>query len=337
MSKNSIIRIYVVLTVFIVGLVLGWILKPGNQKAVTNNTNNTNLIHETRLQEGYKFINPLLECDAYTPGSTPVNSLRISVENYVKQRISENKVTHVSVYYRDLNNGPWFGVNEDALFSPASLLKVPLMIAYFKLAETDPKILDQKIKNTVTDPETRYKDIVFKPKQQIEIGTEYSVNELIKHMIVFSDNVAAELLFNSIDKEKQAKIYTDLDVNVSKINDDPTGDIVSIKDYATFFRILYNASYLNGTFSEKALELLSQSTFTEGIVSGVPNDVAVSHKFGERYHIETSEKQLHDCGIVYAKGHPYLICIMTKGGDYLLLSQTISEISKMIYSFISSQ
>jgi hypothetical protein len=42
-------------------------------------------------------------------------------------------------------------------------------------------------------------------------------------------------------------------------------DFLSVKDMATFFRILYNASYLGRENSEYALKLLSQVDFNNGL------------------------------------------------------------------------
>src|SRR3989344_8914841 len=52
----------------------------------------------------------------------------------------EGLVDEASVYFRDLQNGPYFGINADINYIPASLLKVPIMITYFRLAEDDPDL-----------------------------------------------------------------------------------------------------------------------------------------------------------------------------------------------------
>ncbi len=45
------------------------------------------------------------------------------VNELVEGMLSAGRASHISVYFRDLNNGPWFGINEKEEFSPASLLK----------------------------------------------------------------------------------------------------------------------------------------------------------------------------------------------------------------------
>ena len=109
---------------------------------------------------------------------------------------------------------------------------------------------------------------------------------------------------------------------------------MSVKTYAYFFRILYNATYLGHTYSEKALELLNNREFPDGIVAGVPENIPVAHKFGERT-VESPEgivttEELHDCGIVYYPSKPYILCVMTKGTDIASLKEIIKTISKTV-------
>lgn len=95
----------------------------------------------------HPLINPLLSCgDFQVTSPASVKKLEASVGNYLASQVDTGKIIRASVYYRDLNNGPSFGINQNDQFSPGSLLKVPLLIAYYKAAETDPTLLTSKIK-----------------------------------------------------------------------------------------------------------------------------------------------------------------------------------------------
>lgn len=110
-------------------------------------------------------------------------------------------------------------------------------------------------------------------------------------------------------------------------------NFISPKQFALFFRILRNSTYLDLDTSEKALEILSKSDYKDGLVAGVPSDITVSHKFGEHASKDSSGNkiyQLHDCGIIYGS-YNYLLCIMTMGKDYDNLKNDIMSISKFIY------
>ncbi len=289
---------------------------------------------QVRQKGTYRFINPLLECDIQ---GFEFNRKYIPFEDEVKHEISRlNEGSYngneFAVYFRDLNNGPWFGINEEEAFTPASLMKVPLMIAYFKQAERDPGILDEKIKLESADS-SYYQNI--DSGLDLIVGTEYSVRELIDFMIINSDNGAMLTLLNYIDPAQLEKVYTDLGITVPNIR--TPEDYMSVKEYASFFRIMYNAAYLDEEHSEKALDLLSRSQFHAGLVAGVPAGIKVSHKFGERKNIYIGQQtdQLHECGIIYYPERPYLLCVMTRGSDLNVLANFIKDISSLIYRQIN--
>ena len=250
-------------------------------------------------QSGYTFINPLLECEM---DDSDISNKYIPFENEAKEHIQDyisknTKLKDVSVYFRSLNNGPWFGINEQQEFSPASLLKVPLAMAYYKKSESDPGLLEKKVLFSDGGLQETYQNL--KPSRILQQGNEYTINELIEAMLVYSDNNAMKLLMSNMNPADIDKVYTDLGVDSPNVK--KPENFMSVKQYASFFRILYNASYLEKDDSEKILKLLSEVEYKSGIVAGVPEGVKVSHKFGER-EFATSDgyvKQLHDCGIIY--------------------------------------
>ena len=162
----------------------------------------------------------------------------------------------------------------------------------------------------------------------------YTIDELIRAMIVYSDNNATRLLHDNINPALLLRVYNDLGVSISDA--ESTDDFMTAGQYTYFFRVLYNATYLNRALSEKALELLSESDFVQGIEAGVPATTIVTHKFGERSIADThgaiSARELHDCGVVYYPLHPYLLCVMTRGSDFEKLAGVIQDISHLVWT-----
>ncbi len=280
-------------------------------------------------QGGYRFINPLLECENAEELGTSLVSVKKIIGDVVTSHLNAGDATIASVYFRDLNNGPWFGINISAPFSPASLLKLPLLMSYLQQGETDSTFFQ--------------KEVIFKTDQDYDAnrtiaegppliqGKKYTIEELLSYMIEYSSNNAAYFLFNYLPKGQIDQVYKDLDLPV--LSGTVDSYTMTVKDYASFLRILYNASYLSRQSSEKALELLSKSTYVDGLVAGVPKNVMVAHKFGERVFGDNNEKrELHDCGVIYYPAHPYLLCVMTQGSDTTKLTKTIADISSHIYS-----
>ncbi len=290
-------------------------------------------VREARLA-GYNFTNPLLECEPAK--DSPVRELlpfQYKIAALIEDKKKANWVTHVSVYFREMNNGLSFGIYGQEKFTPASLVKVPLMIAYLKWAETNPGLLSQKIVFNMADataPQT------YKPAMVLQQGKSYTLDELLYRAIVYSDNNAYFLLYASVDPNILHSVYTDLGLEVPQVRN--RDDYMTVAEYASFFRILYNASYLNKGLSEKALQYLSEVDFKQGLVAGVPPGTVVAHKFGEKLTGSTGEiKQLHDCGIVYYPAHPYLLCIMTRGTSFEYLDDSIREISSLVYREVDAQ
>ncbi|MFA5136803.1 MAG: serine hydrolase [Patescibacteria group bacterium] len=316
---KKILGILLIPTLFFLGFLVGKNTAPHEDSRV-----------EIR-EKGYKYISPLLD---YEVGSSVLQgdiiSLKQKIEDYIEDQYEQADVTHISVYFRDLYNGPVFGINEKEAFTPASLLKVPILIAVFKSAEKDPGILLKKI------PNIRIEDGVLQnitPANSLTEGAEYTISDLARYMIVYSNNQAKNLLITHTPNDDLDRVYKDFGMNIPGVVS--INDFMTVKNYAAFFRILFNASYLNKSMSEQALELLSQTQYNKGIVVGVPQSIIVSHKFGERE--ENGIKQLHDCGIVYFPNKPYLVCIMTRGDDWDRLAGVIATISRMVYEGVGQK
>lgn len=318
------------LFIFFIGVSLGFILFSYLQLLRDQVDSDKPAIYSTH-REG-NLTSPILDCELYDKNS--FSSLK-PLENRISQEINESKrnpvIREVAYYYREMKNGGWVGIDEKMDFAPASLLKVPLMMAIYKKAEKEPDVLNREMEYikdaTITMGLTQ--NIV--PSIKLEKGKKYAVNEILHSMIVFSDNDAQQMIMDVLSAKEFDETYIDLGLEIPGIRQ--VEDTMSVRDYATFFRILYNASYLTREYSESALRLLAKTEF-DGLTAHLPPGTIVAHKFGERgYPDDTGRelKQLHDCGIVYHPYRPYLICVMTRGFDFQEQKKVIQTISGLTF------
>lgn len=288
---------------------------------------------EMRLGDKKGFTNPLLECEV---ARDTIASRKLdftpALNTFVEDIKEKQNISEMSVYYRDLNNGPVININGGEDYAPASLLKIPIMISYLKWSEDKPSVLDEQIK--YEKPIDVGYTQQFAPSVPLVLGQTYTARQLLENMIKYSDNQALVLLYQRLPKSYQQDLYTLVGVNPNIVAD--ASATLTIRQYSIFFRILFNASFLSRTNSEYALSLLSQSSFNRGVRSGVPEDILISHKFGER---KTGDdlQQFHDCGIVYYPNHPYLLCVMTRGTETGPLIDTIAKTSDFVYKKIDGQ
>lgn len=319
--KEFLIYTLILLIGVLFGLILGYLVTKSEKEELR--------IPDLRLDSSYKFINPLLDCGYELDTAQTYSKTKRDIEDYIDNAKEQGMISDSSVYYRDLNNGPWFGINEKEPYVQASLVKLPLMITYFKLSEVEPDILTTKIKIENLDA---YEDQNIKPSDMLEEGKEYTIETLINQMMIKSDNVAFDALLDYANINDYLDTYSILELN-DEI-DNGGEQYLSAKDYSRFFRVLYNSSYLNRELSEKALKILSETEYKDGLPKKLPADITIAHKFGERAYWGSDERALHDCGIVYVPNRPYMICIMTKGTNIKEQEIVINDISKIVYDAV---
>ncbi len=284
------------------------------------------------LHAGMKnLINPLIDCKPEffeeSPKSYPIES---SVEKYINKAQEEARVDEVGVYYRDLINGPQFGIHQNTFFAGASLFKLPILIAYMRASEKIPGLLDQSV---AYEPEKLYDgrtEQTIDPPNPMVPGKKYTLKELLMRMIVSSDNNATKMLTMLNVPANGEETLKEMGVKTSTSGTDL---YLTVSSYASIFRILYNATFLTQANSNASLDLLTKVEFSEGLRRPIPANIVVAHKFGERTVDNTS--QFHDCGIVYHPTKPYLICIMTRGKNMRNLIDVVADISKIIFDRVN--
>ncbi len=303
----------------------------------------------------YTLVNAEIVCEDHDHVISKANytKLRNAIEGYIAEQQERGAVSHVSVHFRDLVNGPVMGIAETEDFAPASLLKVPLAFVYLNREQDQPGFLDTlppmmtaaltsddrigESKNSY--PTLRNLNQVYKPLEPMERNTAYGVKELLFRMLAYSDNMALDLLASYVQDRMggNAEIHSVFEELGLTEGANLIEETVSVRGYASIFRSLYHATYLNADLSQQVMQWLSESSFEAGLRAGVPKDVVVAHKFGERDWRATNTHQLHDCGVVYYPGNPYLLCVMTKGKSTLELAPVIAEISRMVYEEVDSR
>lgn len=283
------------------------------------------------------LLNPWIRCepDLNSFQKQEYSDFKAGLLLRIDEWIQADRADHVSVYFRDLHFGPWMGIDETEPYSAASLLKVPVLMAIYRLAERDESVLKQRVQ--ITQEIFSEYALNFPGTRGVLPGQIYTVQDLVERMIVDSDNNAVNALHAYMNQISPSEpLFMIMLEEMGLIGEHRTEDLVTVKQAASMFRLLYNGSFLSKDMSNKALDLLSRTSFVSGLRAGVPAHVLVSHKFGER-RMPNGARQLHDCGIVYAPSTHYLLCVMTKGDDPQILAEVIQEVSRRMYEEVESR
>lgn len=305
------------------------------EKIVTNDNNSTKSADQYKICEdkivrnkNYKFISPILytENECESPSLTP---LKTTLQKIIDQNVANQKIQTASVFLKKFNTNETLLINKTEKYAPGSLLKISIMIAILKMSEADNQLLNKKVTFTQISKNNKVQTIV---SNSIQIGQSYTIKELLKYMIVYSDNNAASLIAKNIDGTIIKSLFSDIGLQAPDLNSNNL--FLNINELSFFMRVIYNGSYLTKDNSEYALGLLSESDYKNGLLKDIPADIIVAHKFGESGN--DLENQLHETGIIYANNSPYLITVMTKGNNRDELANFISEISRTVYQYNST-
>ncbi len=287
-----------------------------------NNTSNCSAVKVKRM-DGYNFIKPMLFVDEVCE-SDKLQPIKVSVTTLINEYKRIGAINSASIFLKEYSGNEWISINKDEKFLPGSLMKVPELITFLKMEEANPGILEKKLLFNKTYTIDKHPKYVSK---EIQMGHQYSIKELLRYMIVYSDNNATSLLFENMNLNLFKKVFTDVGLDAPDLT--AQNYPITARDFSIFMRILYNSSYLSDKHSEFATELLSSCDFKGGLVSGFPSNVKVAHKFGEAG--DPSEKQFSESAIVYLNNDPYLLTVMVKGKDYSKLPDIIKQISGIVY------
>jgi beta-lactamase class A len=278
--------------------------------------------------EGYKFVKPVLGVEPVNESNKlmPVKANLVKLIDSLKQA---GLADDVSVYLREFERGRWIAINPEMEYHPASLMKVALMLCYLRMASADPSMLKQKI--MYEKPPSGVISPQFYLDKTIELGKSYTIHELLYYMIAYSDNNATWVLADRFDNNRLRQLFKEF--GLPEPVEDELKFTLNVKNYSYFFKAIYNSSILSPEFSEYAAELLNNCSFKDGFAKGLPPNTEMWHKFGE-WTNPGQPSELHESGVFYWHGVPYLLTVMTKGKDNRNLAKVIQAIAGRVYNEI---
>lgn len=243
----------------------------------------------------------------------------LPLRDTIQKEISPYK-DDFAFYFEYLPTGTSIGVNEDDEFTAASLLKVPVVMAYFHMKERLNIHEDKTVALKASELNQNYGDLYKKG-----VGYQLNLDDAVRLALQKSDNTASLVLADQISEEDFQYVYEGLDIPMVEKDGNP---LITAQQYTSIFKALYYSSILTTEDSQKILALLTKTKFTKMLPSGVPAGVPVAHKIG------LIDKQIYqDCGIVYIPNRPYLLCMISKS-DNKTAAARMGKLSQMVYAYV---
>jgi beta-lactamase class A len=245
-------------------------------------------------------------------------------ERDLKRLLETGSDSRLSLALYDLASRYQLLVHPDIPFHPASTVKLGVMMELFHQAAQGGFSLDDPlpVKNSFLSIADQ-SEFSLSPQDDSEtdlyrhIGEEVTLRELNARMIIYSSNLATNLLIGKVGAARVTRFMQELGTNdlvIRRGPEDGKAYALGLNNSATARSLmqvlirLAHRSVVSPAASNDMIGILRKQHFNEGIPAELPEGVSVAHKTG------WNEMLYHDAAIVYPPGHtPYVLVIMTSG------------------------
>jgi len=253
----------------------------------------------------------LSESVANTGGMVDSNALSRELEAQAEENFGS-----YGIYVKVLETGEEVGYQEDKPFYAASCYKLFQVMYIYEGAAAGQFDLDRIITYQGCDYEGECGVI-----QNMPMGTAFTTRELCRMAIVYSDNIAANMLRRTYGYQPYRDYATSIACPVTGRygQNQTTAREMGI----VLMRVLQFAAA--DPLGEEVIGYLRDSIYKNRIPAGLPQGVEVGNKTGDY------EGYMNDAAIVYLEDLTYVICFLSHGapGD-----RVAAEASRLTYEEI---
>ncbi len=235
----------------------------------------------------------------------------------------------ISVWTRNLATGATAAIDADSPHPAASLIKIPVLLDALGQVRAGRLALDDEL--TIESEHWEAGSGVL----QAQVGTRQPVERLLWLMMGVSDNIAAAVLLDRIDREEVQRFVqhhgltstvirpraADLDPDWARVPNQ-----TSARDIGTLLELLARGRLFDAATTDLALRLMRQPQPSDWLAPGLPPGIPLAHKTGELPGVR------HDCGVVLAPV-PYVLCVLTSDlRDQDEAARVIAGLSRVTYA-----
>ena len=244
-----------------------------------------------------------------------VEEIYQQIHTYLNEEEALNDES-LGISFYDLSNERELSLNGDVIFEAASTTKVALAMLVVDKIQKDELSLDSELTYDSEDYEEGTGFIVNHP-----IEKKYSVRTLLNYMLVYSDNIATNMLYREVGGRPTARKL----IKENYLPDfDTTDNYLSANQARDLLIQLYENLDENPLYPQ-IIEWLKQTDFP--IRLSTDQTIAnLAHKVG------SVNNSIHDIGLFDVE-HPYILTFYSTG--LLNAEEEISTLSDKIYQLMT--
>lgn len=226
----------------------------------------------------------------------------------------------------DLNSGGVLDIGANKPIAGASTTKIPTALYLYHLAAQGKIDLNNKI--TYIQSQDSQGGAGALEYYAVD-GWKYRYRTLGNILITLSDNIARNMLERQLGVDNIANYMSSLGGKTVF----PGGqNITTSRDMVTYLKATLDFQKNYPDLGNLFINDMSNTIWdNDGLPGQLPDNVVVAHKEGDVRGIA------NDAGIVYLKGRPYILSVLTKNAGATVDEgfNIVAEISRMVYEFQS--
>ena len=267
------------------------------------------------------------------------------LEQQIRAELAKEKGIF-AVAFKNLSTDEEILISARDSFHAASTMKTPVLIELYKQAAAGQFSLQDSVlvKNefkSIVDGSLYSMDIDDDSEGQLynAIGSKRTIADLAYDMIIYSSNLATNILIELVDAKKVTQSMRELgapDIEVLRGVEDNKAYELGLSNSTTAFDLmaiyekLGRGEVVSEQASQEMIDILLDQKFNEIIPAQLPKTVKVAHKTGVITAVH------HDSGIVILPdGRKYVLVLLSRElGDFDSGTAKMADISKMIYDYV---
>ena len=276
-----------------------------------------------------------------TPSSTPSASpgklpgkeqCQLLVQSAI-EKTGEKFPGHPGIYVIDIDSNLTAGLNEEAVFESASLMKLVVIAELYRQIQIGTHSLDENLALEEDQKVGGSGDL-----KELKAGTTLQLETIATKMIAQSDNTATQMLTDLMGKEAISESAKKMGLLKTKVGrdiydfaaiDKGFDNLTSPKDTAHLLQLLARQQ-LPG--SEAIHSILEKQQRNDMIGKNFPRELRFAHKTGELNGV------LHDAGIIYTpRGALVVVMLSDRVENKKLAVQLWSELALEIVEIYANE
>jgi len=236
------------------------------------------------------------------------------------------------VFVMDLDSGDYFSLNGDSAFPAASMIKVPILVAFFQDVDAGKVRLDEVLTLQQADLASGSGEM-----QYAGVGTQYSALETVTNMIVTSDNTATNMIIRRLGgievvNQRMQEWGLQQTVLYNLLPDLEGTNLLSPKELSTLIAQVSHGELVSMKSRDRLFHIMEKTVNNSLLPASLGEGASIAHKTGDigslagdtglvdmpngkRYAISVMVKRPHN------DGRAYELVVQIGGAVYEYLNQ----------------